>query len=761
MQRIARKVATFIQRHPLLIILLILAFIGASVPGVFRITTKAGFDMLLSPRSQTFQDYLRYKQEFGGELIVILLRGRVEDILSPANLQVMAQLEEKVAQDSRFMSMLSPLTFIRPALGELNPGAGFSALGDPRVLQKLLYAPDGSLNPELSPVVPDPGHVLISLTPVGDLSEEEELQAIDEVEEFLSRNPFSDAEWLVSSDAELMQAISQGISRSMSLLLGLAIGVMLLILLLLFRVRWRFLSLLMVLIAVLWTFGLMGYFSIPLSMATMAVLPVLIGLGIDYSIQFHNRYQEELRKWNSVTEAIVHSMSSTSLAVGIALLATAIGFLTLLLSRVPMVRDFGTVLALGIFLSYLLALFLLNAILYRRDRALPLERLREKAKEASHRVERILGFIARGVLQHPIPILTLAVILALAGLFLDHRLPVVTDWEKLMPQDVPDLQEEREVREVMGYAGELRFMVEGENVLRPEILCWMQEYGEREIRLHPGLVGVSSPAELVAQAAGGVMPEDEALIRHVLTAAPAPLRQRLINEAGTTAIISFPVRHLPLEEVHALLEEMESGAKPPPGIRVSPVGTFVLGIRTMDAVVSTRIPTLVAGILGVFFALLLVYRSLYRAFFAVIPTVFVLGWSSAVMYFTGVPLNPMTVVLGAIIIGIGTEFNVLLLERYREERGKGLPPREAMLTASARLGRAIVTSGITTLGGFAVLLASNFAMIRDFGKVTVIDVFLCLTSAIVLLPILAVQFDERRLRASSSGGAKGKGLIEG
>ena len=257
------------------------------------------------------------------------------------------------------------------------------------------------------------------------------------------------------------------------------------------------------------------------------------------------------------------------------------------------------------------------------------------------------------------------------------------------------------------------------------------------------------------------MPEDEALIRHILTAAPAPLRQRLINEAGTTAIISFPVRHLPLKEVHALLEEMESEAKPPPGIRVSPVGTFVLGIRTMDAVVSTRIPTLVAGILGVFFALLLVYRSLYRAFFAVIPTVFVLGWSSAVMYFTGVPLNPMTVVLGAIIIGIGTEFNVLLLERYREERGKGLPPREAMLTASARLGRAIVTSGITTLGGFAVLLASNFAMIRDFGRVTVIDVFLCLTSAIVLLPILAVQFDERRLRASSSGGAKGKGLIEG
>ncbi len=751
MQRIARRVAVFLEQHPLLILLLILAFIGASVPGVFRLTTKAGFDTLLSPRSQTYQDYLKYKREFGGEPIVILLQGKVEDILSPGNLQVMSELEEKVAQDDRFRGMVSPLNFIRPALNKLTPGAGLPALRDPHVLKSLLYSSDGSLNPALSSVIPDPEHVLISLTPAGGSSEEEELEATREVEEFLSRHPIRGASLLVSSDAELMQAISKGISRSMSLLLGLAIGVMLLILLLLFRVRWRFLSLLMVLIATLWTFGLMGYFSIPLSMATMAVLPILIGLGIDYSLQFHNRYQEELREQDSVSAALIHSMASTSPAVGMALLATAIGFLSLLLSRVPMVRDFGRVLALGIFLSYLVALFLLNAVLYRRDRALSLERLRQKARKASYRVERILGFIARGVIGHPVPIFTLAIALAAAGLFLDHLLPVVTDWERLMPQDVPALQEARQISSVVGHTGELRFMVEGEDVLRLQVLHWMRSYGEAETKLHPELVGVSSPAELVAQAAGGVMPENEALIRHILMATPAPLRQRLINEARTTAIISFPVRHLPLEEVHDLLGEMESEAKPPPGIRVSPVGTFVLGIRTMDAVVSTRIPMLVAGILGVFFVLLIVYRRFYRAFFAVIPSVLVIGWSSAIMFFSGIPLNPLTAILGAIIIGIGTEFNVLLLERYHEERSRGLLPREAMLTASSRLGRAIVTSGVTTLGGFATLMASNFVMIRDFGKVTVIDVFLCLASAIVVLPSLMVWFDERRSRAAPRG----------
>jgi len=69
-----------------------------------------------------------------------------------------------------------------------------------------------------------------------------------------------------------------------------------------------------------------------------------------------------------------------------------------------------------------------------------------------------------------------------------------------------------------------------------------------------------------------------------------------------------------------------------------------------------------------------------------------------------------------------------------------------MVIASSRMGRAIITTGVTTLAGFGVLAASNFVMIRDFGIVTVMGVFLCLASTIGVMPPLIVWFDELRAR---------------
>jgi predicted RND superfamily exporter protein len=93
---------------------------------------------------------------------------------------------------------------------------------------------------------------------------------------------------------------------------------------------------------------------------------------------------------------------------------------------------------------------------------------------------------------------------------------------------------------------------------------------------------------------------------------------------------------------------------------------------------------------------------------------------------------------------------VLLTSRYEEEKSLGEAPRQAMSTAVTKMGRAIVTTGVTTLGGFGVLIASNFVIIRDFGIATVIGIFLCLISAIIVMPPLMVWWDERRVRKESS-----------
>ena len=98
-----------------------------------------------------------------------------------------------------------------------------------------------------------------------------------------------------------------------------------------------------------------------------------------------------------------------------------------------------------------------------------------------------------------------------------------------------------------------------------------------------------------------------------------------------------------------------------------------------------------------------------------------IGWSGGVMNYLNIDYTPMTATLGALILGVGSEYAILMMERYFEEKDKGKSPIEAIRTASSKIGSAILASGATTVFGFMALLVSPFPMISDFGMVTVID----------------------------------------
>ena len=110
------------------------------------------------------------------------------------------------------------------------------------------------------------------------------------------------------------------------------------------------------------------------------------------------------------------------------------------------------------------------------------------------------------------------------------------------------------------------------------------------------------------------------------------------------------------------------------------------------------------------------------------------GWSSLVLWVAGVPLNPMSATLGALVIAIATEFSVLLSARYHEERSRGGTIGEALRRAYARTGTAVLASGITAIAGFAVLVLTDIRMLRDFGLVTVFDLAVALIGVLVVLP---------------------------
>jgi hypothetical protein len=208
------------------------------------------------------------------------------------------------------------------------------------------------------------------------------------------------------------------------------------------------------------------------------------------------------------------------------------------------------------------------------------------------------------------------------------------------------------------------------------------------------------------------------------------------------AKISFTTAPMSVADLNELVGDLREDLSPPAGVSASPAGRFTIIAQSITSLTESRLLITLIALAAIVAGLSVIYRNVIRSVVPVVPILLVVGWSAAIMYALGIELNPLTAVLGSLIIGIGTEFTVLLMERYYEEKAKGEPPAQAMIIAVSRIGRAITASGLTVIAGFGALLFSDFPMLQDFGKVTVIDVALCLVSTLVVLPPVIVWLDE-------------------
>ena len=799
MNKLLNYLSKLVERRPKWIILILIILSLAAVPGTLLLKTDSSLSPLISPNSSINRDTRLFQAEFGGEPITVILSGNLSDIFSTANLATLNTFEQEFPANNPCY-IISPLTVLNQAVQQaaqtqqnlqvqiaqaqeaaaqaaiqqaqaagLGPveqaqaaeiaraqvlqqfqsaidqmsQIGSPSLDNPKFVAAVLYNQDGSLTQSFSSLIPDQGHALIIVTPNSTNGSDLSSQISHSVQDYFKAHPLQNVTTTPAGYTLVTEAISSSMKTNLMILLGLALVVMVIVLFILFRVRWRLLSLLLVGIGALWTFGIMGYISIPITMATMAVLPVLIGLGIDYPIQFHNRYQEEIARSGSVPQAVINSFIKMAPAVGIALLATAVGFGTLYISTIPMIRDFGIILVVGVVLCYFIALFALYSIVFLADKRIPLAKLGKDSHSAGNRMERILSGVTRHTLKYPLAICLIAALLGAAGGIVDHWLPVNTDFQKLIPQNMAALQNIHKLNQILGIGGQVQFMVEADNVTSPAFLTQLKSFEENEIALHPELLAASSPATFISGSAGGLIPS-QAQIDQILTNSPAPFVRQYFSTDKKMAALSFGTKDLSIDQTHKLILGIEEDGKSLNGVRFAPVGNVALSAETIGSVIDSRLLMDGLCLLAILIILLLLYRRFVRSIFIIICIGIVIGWSSLTMYLFGIPLNPLTAILGVITTAIGTEFMVLLTSRYEEEKSLGESPREAMLTAVAKMGRAIVTTGVTTLGGFGVLIASNFVIIRDFGLATVIGIFLCLVSAIIVMPPLMVWWDERR-----------------
>jgi hydrophobe/amphiphile efflux-3 (HAE3) family protein len=597
---------------------------------------------------------------------------------------------------------------------------------------------------------------------------------------------------------------------------GLLIAVLLVMaatLLIVFRSRLRLLPLAIALAAAGITFGLLAVLGATLTMASIAVLPILIGLAVDYGIQFQARAQEarelavrEGRGALSAREAVAEAAGRAAPTIATAALATATGFLILLLSPVPMVQGFGLILVVGIFIALTCALTAGSAALVLGDRdggilgasvrgageilepsvrgarellaatghaaAAPFKALASRVRRRRRRRRRAPpvaagesgggpGRLVTAVTRHPGRVLALAAVLAVAGWVADTQMAVQSDVTKLVPRNMPALTNLRTLERVTGVSGEIDVTVSGANVASPATVGWMIKY-ENKLLSHYGYLeerGCSAstlcPAlslpdlfDSGSQGGGSASNLTQSQINQLLSAVPTYFSQAVITPDHREATLAFGIRLMPLSRQQRVIDYMRSQLHPPRGITAQLAGIPVLAAQANASLssVSDRLLTLVAGLVAVALVLALVFRALDRAIVPMIPIAFATGWSALILFLIGIPLNPMSATLGTLVIAISTEFSVLLSERFRQERAAGHDLQAALRRTYRSTGTAVLASGITAIMGFGVLIFSNITMLRDFGFVTLVDLSVSLGGVLLVLPAVLARFERRGAR---------------
>jgi hydrophobe/amphiphile efflux-3 (HAE3) family protein len=780
---------TLVQKWYPLVLIISLGLVVLAVLGAGGIKMETGLETMISTESEEYQDYLDFTDYFGNEIIIVMVEaegegGGLEQLLNSQNLSALTTLRQALNHPEKYpvVTVAGPDVYLNQVLeqqieqGKTPSGTELADLSLEARLE-MVHDPDtGEIKPNFASVLPDEKYALVSVILQGNLETEALSDMVSTVKDAVEQAGFgSDVNPIVTGSPALMDEINGLMTKTTGLMLLFAVALLFVILALIFKIRgvfpWRWLPLLVIILGIIYTFGLMGLFSIPLTMVSMAVFPVMVGLGIDYGIQFHNRYDEESLRNLKVKHAIRDSITHIGPAVGIALIAGCLGFTALFFSPVPMIQDFGLMLIIGVLASYFVAAFPLMAILCWRDRR---NRKRNSASGKKNKVTQKdinPGFVERGLvrlspwgIKHPFVIISVSLALTIGGLALDSEIEVITDQSAFLSEDIPALQDLLKLEELSGRHASFNLLIKDNGtdkadsaILNPDTLEWMLQI-ENEIidrsraviteEGEPAVSQASSIAGLIWQANDGQKPQDTGQVKKILAELPQSQIKNLLSQDRSAVNMVINLRYIThdkQEEIKEMLEEIMAESPPPAGISAVLTGGPVIGLKVLDSITGGRTKMTLIGIGFIFTALLLMFRfRVVRALLATLPIVLIIGWSALAMYVLGIEFTPLTATFGALIMGIGVEYTILLMMRYYEERGKDEGPTEAMTTSIAKIGRAISVSAFTTIGGFAALLvARDFPILIDFGIVTMIDVFFAFAASMVVLPTLIVWVDSR------------------
>jgi len=748
-----RKITSWIVRRRYAVLAAMV--VVTVVAGIFA--ARVGYDSSLEvwfleddPALASYQAFL---ERFEADEILVLGLFSRESVFTPTALDTLAQLTNAAgnAPHVHHVHSLVNVHTIGPgeAAGSIRIGPIYDApprsVTAAQALQKRVLS-DPLLRGRLISADGRAAAILVEMDPAGNTFEGkvalvETLRA--DAQEIVAGG---DLEVRMAGSPHIDWAFLKYSKRDYMLLGPLAVVVVLALAWLIFRRLWAALiPLLVVLTANVWVFGLMGWMGVDVNIVSSALSALLIAVGVADAVHVIADYDRELMHGATRLEAVKNGLTHVFSPCLFTSITTAAGFLSLLTSDLKPVREFGWLAAFGVLAAFVLSMTLIPAVLGRLRPPHPARVERAKHGPFTRTLQRL------GRPQHSIAaamLVATGVTTAVSGWMLASRLEVGADVMNYFRAGDPVRQDTLAVDRALGGSTSVELLVHasGEGFKDPAVLERLAAL-ESHLEQQPGIRGVFSILDLLRATHAAMMgiapdaaelPNSAPLIaQYYLLLEGKKGFDALLQDDGHVGRMTVRVNLSDagwivdmMPELETLLAEQYDDEQ----LRVRATGYIKL-MESMEVyLLRSQIRSFLAAFIVITLLMFLVLRSVKLGLFAMLPNLLPIVIGLGAMATFGIPLDPGTVMIAGIALGLVVDDTVHLFFRLRRQLSVGASFQEALAHSVEAAGRAITITSIVLAVGFSILMFGSFTPNIHFGMITALVVLIAWVVDLVAVP---------------------------
>ncbi|WP_047246401.1 efflux RND transporter permease subunit [Maribacter thermophilus] len=551
---------------------------------------------------------------------------------------------------------------------------------------------------------------------------------------------------------------SQNIIDEIGKFILAALGVTSLIFFFFFRsFRATFISMCVVIIGVMWAFGVLGLLQYEITVLTALIPPLIIVIGIPNCIFLINKYQQEVKKHGNQALSLQRVISKIGNATLMTNITTASGFATFIITDSKLLKEFGIVASINIIGIFVLSLLIIP-IVYS---FLSLPKTRHLKHLNKRWIDAFVSWMENIVRHKRITVYTVSICLLVISIIGIYQIEISGSPIEDMPKKAEFFKDIRFFEKEFDGIMPVEIVVDTKSpkgVLKPATLKRMDRLGEviEEIpELSPPL-SVVNLVKYSKQAFYNGIPkyyqlptsQENTFIMDVARKSTDDnnLLKSFVDSTGQIARITTYMQDVKtnrMEDIEARLKENIAKIFPAERYNVYMTGSALIFLKGTKYLVNNLISSLALaiGLIALFMAYL--FRSFRMIVISLIPNLLPLIITAGIMGFVGVPIKPSTILVFSIAFGISVDDTIHFLAKYRQElASKKWHIKRSVYAALRETGVSMFYTSIVLFFGFSVFIISNFGGTVALGALVSATLLFAMLANLILLPSLLLSLEK-------------------